>query len=86
MLILKNTENRISLFYAAVSNDIKTIELLTENDADWTIMDDSGYYFDDYLTGENDENDEEIKTELYKKYPEQYKNLLIAKDSKKYNL
>jgi hypothetical protein len=83
---LTNVSNRTALFYASVRFDIKMIEKLTDYGANWNIQDDVGFYFDDYLNNDDDRDDFDYKDYLYKKYPEQYEMMLLAKDAKKYNL
>lgn len=71
--------DRTPLIYASLHNKLNIVKLLIEAGSDWNIKDVSGENFLDCL---NDWNRDDI---IYF-YPEKYKEYLIKKDAKKYNL
>jgi len=66
------------IFYVNYIN-IKIIKVLIEYGVDWNITNHTGNMFLEFL-------DDDVKEELIKLYPEQYKKYIIKKQSNRFNL
>lgn len=86
-LIEKNADlNKVSetkntaLILATSNNNIKVVELLIENGADWGILNDIGESFLDVFVNEID------RINIINKYPKQYNNYLKHLKTKEFNI
>jgi len=68
-----------ALNWAAYGRNINAVKLLIESGANWNLEDHDNRDFLDYLIGEN-------RINIIELYPEQYKEYLMKKNAKKYNL
>jgi len=74
-----------ALIIAAYYEHHSIIKYLIEHDADWSIKDDDGLDFFDYLRPKTELGQRMV--EMYiKLYPKQYQSYLLKKDANKYNL